>query len=383
MPPQKKQTSDSRIASLRLQDEEYNKQYRSWRIEHKKDFGFYFAGASDELIYRDGEGMINEHPEASELSALTEIISVIGKTLIMYTIINILTSFFFADLPISISHRIFYNKDGFFTGDEASALILSYIVNILRRIIPLCYLLFKVRMPLKLMIPLKVVNKPLFYQSVPMSMLVFGITTMLSGFTSTIYSLLGFDHSNRIWIPESMTAMVLSSLLYTFILPILSEFVHRGIMMQTLRQFGDGFALVVTSVIAATTAQSANHYFFTFVYSIVIGYFSARSGSILTAFLMRIVISVSSYWLTYIRLTLPPEEDYLTISLIITLIYLTAGVYLLIRFIKKHSNKINLPIYEMYISIKDKLLCCLTNPYIIIWLSLSLMKVALSGGILL
>ena len=56
----KHDTSDSRIASLKAQDKEYNEMYRKWRIEHKQDYGFYFFDNSDELTYRDGEGFRSE-----------------------------------------------------------------------------------------------------------------------------------------------------------------------------------------------------------------------------------------------------------------------------------------------------------------------------------
>ena len=86
----KRDNSDSRIASLKLQDKEYNEIYRKWRIEHKKDYGFYFLDNSDELTYRDGEGFITESPQAAERSVIVEIHSLLAKFLCIYTVLNLL-----------------------------------------------------------------------------------------------------------------------------------------------------------------------------------------------------------------------------------------------------------------------------------------------------
>ena len=88
----KHDTSDSRIASLKAQDKEYNEMYRKWRIEHKQDYGFYFFDNSDELTYRDGEGFITEYPEAVARSAVTGIHSLVANALIINIVINILVT---------------------------------------------------------------------------------------------------------------------------------------------------------------------------------------------------------------------------------------------------------------------------------------------------
>lgn len=377
----KNDNSDSRIASLKLQNKEYNEMYRKWRIDHKDDYGFYFPGNSEELTYRDGEGFITEYPEAAERNAVNSIISVVGKTLIIYTLLRIATMLLFSDLPISLTHKVFYSSSGYFAGSETAAIVLSYTINIALKIIPQIYLLYKVRMPLKVMVPLKISNKPLFYQAMPMAMCVFGIITMFSGAEYFSATLFGFQKGNTIWIPENKTIMALAAILYTIILPVISEIVQRGIFMQTLRQFGDGYALIITGIISALTANSFKFIFFTFIYAVVIGYFSMRSGSIITAIVMRIVISTSSYWMTYIKTMAIPTDDYLTVSMVVTLVYLTVGIASLVVFMKKHSNKVNLPLYEMYISYKEKMMCFLASPSVLIWLSLTLLMAGMSNGI--
>ena len=378
----KRDTSDSRIASLKMLDKEYNEMYRKWRIENKNEYGFYYLDRSDEFTYRDGEGFITEYPEAAERSAVNAILSIVAKTLIIYTLLNLLATLVFTVSPLPVLLGVEYNSADYFSGNETNAIILSYAVNIIIRILPLFYLLSKIKMPIKLVMPLKVTNKPLFYEAVPMAMFIFGIATILSGAGVYGAAILGFDTSHKIWIPENRTVFILYSIMTILIIPIMSEIVHRGIFMQVFKQFGDGFALIATSIIAALVTGNVNSMFFTFVYSLVVGYFSVRSGSILTAMLMRIVISASTFVLTYIRFINLPEGVSLTISVAVILIYLIVGIVSMVIFMKNHSNKINLPLYGMYLSENERLMCCLVNPSVMMWLALTILYITLKIGML-
>lgn len=363
-------SSDKRIASLRQQNKEYNEMYLKWRIDHEDDYGFYFQGSS-ELTYRSGEGFITKYPEALERSALNGIHSVIARTLILYTMLTIVNLLLFSELPITVTRKVLFTGGGFFVGDESLAIILSYVINIIRRVLPMLYLMSKIKMPLKVMFPMKISNKPLFFECIPMAMLTFGIFTILSGVEVYLAGLLGFNAGNAIWLPESKPIMASSALLYCIIIPIISELIHRGIFLHILRQFGDGYALLLTAIISAFTIDNNRALLFTFVNSLVIGYFTMRSGSILTAFVMRIIISSSSYWLTFIKYTWENTGNYLSLSLAVILIYLITGCVSVIIFLRKYSNNINLPLYEMYLTEKEKLMCFFSDPQVLIWLSLS------------
>ena len=297
----KHDTSDSRIASLKAQDKEYNEMYRKWRIEHKQDYGFYFFDNSDELTYRDGEGFITEYPEAVERSAVTGIHSLVANALIIYIVINILVIAVDYFTPFKTVHDLSYNSLGFFTGDEGPAIVMTYVVNILRRLIPIFYIVSKTGIPMRVLVPVKISNKPLFLMAVPMAMCIMGINILLSKFEFLFVGIIGIDGMNRIWLPDEPVPSVMYCILSVLIVPILSEFMHRGLIMQVLRQFGDGYALVATSIFAAITIGNPGTYLFHFVSSLMIGYFSIRTGSFITAVLMRVTISASSYFMTVVR----------------------------------------------------------------------------------
>lgn len=376
----KHDTSDSRIASLKAQDKEYNEMYRKWRIEHKQDYGFYFFDNSDELTYRDGEGFITEYPEAVERSAVTGIHSLVANALIIYIVINILVIAVDYFTPFKTVHDLSYNSLGFFTGDEGPAIVMTYVVNILRRLIPIFYIVSKTGIPMRVLVPVKISNKPLFLMAVSMAMCIMGINILLSKFEFLFVGMIGVDGMNRIWLPDEPVPSVMYCILSVLIVPILSEFMHRGLIMQVLRQFGDGYALVATSIFAAITIGNPGTYLFHFVSSLMIGYFSIRTGSFITAVLMRVTISASSYFMTVVRDSGRFADTYIIITLIIVVIYLTIGVFSLIAFMKNHSNKISLPLYEMYLNRRERFMCCVTNPSMIMWVSFAVMQVVINLG---
>ena len=368
----KRDNSDRRIASLKLQDKEYNELYRKWRIEHKKDYGFYFLDNSDELTYRDGEGFITESPQAAERSAIVEIHSLLAKFLTIYTVLNIVVWIIkdvapFGDIPV------LYNLLKFVSSSEYLAVAADYIVKISVRILPLFYLLKKINMPQKIFLPTKIYNKPLFNIAVPMAMLTFGIATILSNVQHTSAALMGVDPTFSLWIPQNKVCLFLSALLTAVIIPIISEIVHHGIILQILKQFGDGYALILTSLIAALTAGNYHTFLFTFTIMLVVGFFVVRSGSIVTGFIMRITISGSVYFLTILKSAELPEGLYMTITAAVIFVYIAAGFTAVSIFIIKHSNKISLPLYKMYLDTRERVMCCLTNASVIMWLILTVM----------
>ena len=368
----KRDNSDSRIASLRLQDKEYNEIYRKWRIEHKKDFGFYFLDNSDELTYRDGEGFITESPQAAERSAFTEIHSLLAKFLCIYSVLNLIVPAVSGIITApEFDIPLFRSLSALVSGNEFVYVAVDYFVRISVRILPLYYLMKKINMPKKIFMPTKIYNKPLFNIAAPMAMLTFGIATILSNIQHTSAALLGVDPTFSLRIPHNKICLILSAFLTVVIVPIISEIVHHGIILQILKQFGDGYALIVTSIIAALTTGNFHIFLFTFTVMLITGFFVVRSGSIITGFIMRIIISGSVYFITVIKTIALPQGMYITLTAALIFAYIAAGFTAVSVFIKKHSNKINLPLYKMYLDTRERIMCCLTNASVIMWLSLT------------
>lgn len=375
-----KRSSDSRISSMKIHDKEYNEMYRKWRINHKKDYGFYFADNPGEFTYRDGMGFITEYPEDAERSAITRTNTVIANTLIIYTVMTILVSIFFSLLPFFFSVDFSYDPGGYFTGNEKTSIILIYFIKLAEIIPSVIYFTSRVKMPAKIMLPVKISNKPLFNEAVPMALLVWGILTLLTDmkFFGNIM-IIEYVPLNTMWLPENPVVTVFYILLTVVLIPVGSELVNRGVFMQIFRQFGDGYALFITSLLSAFSAGSTYSFPAVLICSLITGYFTIRTGSVLTAIMMRVIIRALEFTDGYLRFTAIPDSIRQTVLSGAVVVSLAVGIIGIVLFMKKHSNKIPLPIYKMYLSTRERMMCLLTNPSFLIWTALICMRSAVSA----
>lgn len=361
--------NDKRISSLKQQDEEYNRLYREWRQDRSNKYGYYIKDTNGEHTYQDGRGFVGDYPEADERESLEKSVTLLTQALLTYTILEFFSKLVFSDYPFGSFRGVTLLREGFPLGRDTASLFASYAENILIRLLPLVYLIFRMKLPPKLFLPMKITNRPLFICCVPVAMLTFALTYVGSQLCSAMLPMGVSGAPDFIWTQRLKPADIPVLLLYVIIIPVISEIAHRGIFLQVCRQFGDGFALALTSVISALTSIEDNP-MMVFIHALMIGYFVMRTGSVLTGILMRIIMS-GSYFLMGI-LKSPPYVSHTTLLVIsiILLLYMGIGFVLLIRFVVKYSNKIGMPLYHLYLTDKEKLFFVFANPTFIIWIAI-------------
>lgn len=94
--------------------------------------------------------------------------------------------------------------------------------------------------------------------------------------------------------PPEPAAAVLNVIMLVVAAPLFEEFVFRGVIMQSMRRFGDVFALVVSALLFSlfhgNLVQSPN----AFIMGLVIGFFVIKSGSVWTGVIMHFANNLSS-----------------------------------------------------------------------------------------
>jgi hypothetical protein len=78
---------------------------------------------------------------------------------------------------------------------------------------------------------------------------------------------------------------------------IVSEILFRGAILQTFRQFGDTYAMIVSGVAFSLTCYDISTLGFAVLCSTALGLYTIKTGSLKTPVLMRIVTSITSYML--------------------------------------------------------------------------------------
>lgn len=354
MPPkQNVQTDDDRL-NWRYQDKTYNEMFKAWRKQRKDSIGFYYVSNPNELTYLDGYGFVTDYPEAAERNALRRVMNIVGVTMIMLGVIDLLYKFAVPNLLSVFGADIYYDKYAkTFYGNEWLILGIDTVFGIIKRLIPLYYVIRKMRMPVKVMIPTRITNTKLFNYCVPVMLLTAGCCTAASGFFGNVLRMCHIAKNKLFEMPDSKAVLVLFLIVHIIVIPIISEIHTRGALLQLLRQFGDGFAIVVTALLTALITYNLNNFCYMFVSSLVIGYFTVRTGSVITAVLMRITTVAVSYGIyTLSDHTNGEISLYLTMIgvFVIVLVGLIGGIRLMI----KGSDCFALNFKSRYLTFSDK-----------------------------
>lgn len=99
---------------------------------------------------------------------------------------------------------------------------------------------------------------------------------------SNALSLVGlYVRQSSIPLPGDIGGIVLYLINFVIIAPILEELVFRGFVMQPLRRYGDGFALIVSSLAFALLHINLLKLPYAFLCGLCLGYFVLRTGSLI------------------------------------------------------------------------------------------------------
>ncbi len=354
MPLKQIERNDDDRLNWRYQDKTYNEMFKAWRKQRKDSIGFYYVSNPNELTYLDGYGFVTDYPEAAERSALRRVMNVIGVTMMILGMIDIFYKFAVPELLSMLGADIYYDRYAkAFYGNEWLILGFDTFFSIIKRIIPLAYVCRMMRMPVKVMVPTKITNRTLFGYSIPIMLFTAGCCMAASGLYGRILRLMHIEKNKLFEMPDSKAVLVLFLILHIIIIPIISEIHTRGALLQLLRQFGDGFAIVVTALLTALITYNLNTFCYMFVSALVIGYFTVRTGSVITAVLMRITTVAVSYGIFAMSEYLD-EDIRLMVSMASTFVILLVGTIGFVKLMIKDSGSFALNFKSRYLTFSDK-----------------------------
>lgn len=355
----------------RYQNKEYNEKFKNWRSKKRNSVGFYYAENPNQLTYQDGVGFINDYPETRESRAFGKALTALGIILIYRVIFDVFSMFF---LPLIFEkagldiHYSFFSR--LRTGDITVMTLTDVISQILGRIIPTAILVRHLEMPVSVMLPTKVTNKPMFRFSVPAMLLTAGVCSVMSFFYEQILTILHIDTSHANIIPSEASSLLYIIPVQIFIVPIISELCTHGVILQFVRQFGDGAALVFTSFVIALATYDITQFPFALVCAVVTGYFTIRTGSVLTGILMRVVLRIYVFGFGFLERFADPYCRN-TLLMLCLFLSLAAGLVSAVSFFRNHSDSFAMTIKFGNLSFGKKILTLATNIPIIIWFTAS------------
>ena len=126
--------------------------------------------------------------------------------------------------------------------------------------------------------------------AVPISLMAVVVGSSCASAMGSVFALFGiYPTSPLTVVPTAPVEFVLYFLGAALLPAVVEELVFRGAVMQSLRRFGDGFALLASSILFGLCHGNLVQAPMAFVTGLAIGYFVLRTGSLYTGILIHFV----------------------------------------------------------------------------------------------
>lgn len=160
----------------------------------------------------------------------------------------------------------------------------------------------------------------------------------------------------------------------TAIIPtITEELIFRGILLGTLRKYGNNFAIITSSIIFAAIHGNISQIPFTFILGLVLAFSVCKTDSIFPAIIIHFMNNLYAVILDIIRTkNVFPDNIFSSLYYIVIALFCTLGILSFIYLIKKDKKYFNATDYnsDNILSFKDKILSFTITPGILLLLSL-------------
>ncbi len=286
------------------QNEAYNEDFIQWRKRKGNIYSFDFKKDNRERVYVDGRGFIEKSCESVEKKVLTQIFHTLGYGALILILFDDVISklliyaleFLGFDIHTSFSSSIVYGS-----GCHEIAITLI-IIEIIKYAFPLCYFHFKFKVPKKAEIMGSMNNPTALVGAIGAAFILSVVASITSAYSTEVREVVAFFGAGQadisIW---NQFEFVLYTIFDVLILPIITQLLFCGAAFAVLRQFGDVFAILITSLTAAVLTQEFSSMPAVFLITLVGCCGMLASGTIFTAFAVSIIHKMYELTLTLIE----------------------------------------------------------------------------------
>lgn len=339
------------------QDDSYNQSFIKWRKNKDNPYAFNFKMDRRESVFVDGKGFESKSLPTAERNCVIKIMNVAGIAMLMWIVIDniigkaVISLFSFLGFDI---HTSFFST-GFYGGDVeiVTSLIL---IGLMKVLIPAFYVHKKLKMPPKAEYMTKLRHSADMIGSLCMAMAASAVTSLPNIYTNRTRQLFNYfreiDADASAW---DQKQFIIYAIFDIVIVSIMSELFFRGAIFGALRQFGDIFALVITSVMSALLVQDVREFPAALLMSAIAAAGMLRSGSILTAIYVQIIFKLYRMALILLEST-STDTVFLKRNFFILAIFIIgiAGV-IFIYLLNKKKNRHRIADYKSEVTMRQRL----------------------------
>lgn len=284
-------------------------------------------------------------------------------------LILILIPFLWADALLLFLGRLGISAEQMFSllSDAAVLQVVQIVISSVMFLLPFFIVIFGTGKKLGEIISFGAPDKKLFAPLVLMSIGFCAFANIATNTVATFFSSLGFEYqSPQIEIPEGVFGFLLA-LLSTAVTPALvEEFAMRGIVLGALRKHGDGFAIIVSSLLFGLMHCNFMQIPFAFLVGLALAYSVIKTGSIWTGVVIHFINNLLSLCLDSLFKNIESvnlQSAITAIYFVLCLLCFFVGFLILCR---KDDNRLELDNADTALTLKEKIRTFFTHPLIII-----------------
>lgn len=340
------------------QNDNYNDSFIKWRKNKDNPFAFNFSANKNESLFIEGKGFINDSFMASEYEIINRIFFILGTAMLLWVAIdNIIGKIiiYILDIMEVDIHTKFFGMS--YYGGSVQVVTVMIIITLIKIYVPVFYLHYKLKMPFKVEF-MSTMNHPIeLISSIAISLVICTVINIPDAYSSSAKEIYSYFKSIStdvsVW---GQTEYIIYTVFDVIILSISSEILFRGAVFSALRQFGDIFAIIVTSVVAALLTQNFYDMMVMFVISIISSVGMLKSGSIFTSFAVSIVFKM--YQLTIVIIEASNSENMFFIRNFTMIAIFVAGIVTITmtNIIQRNHKRKYFAKYTSEISLKERLI---------------------------
>lgn len=329
------------------------------------------AGISEQerrtTVYHTGNGFYNPYVEPlwkKERRLIRGAGNGIGLAALGYVILSLLAGVIYAVLiqllyPASKIHGLLYVTET----TEWIFTLLNYVFTL---IIPFGIYALCVKMPFKIAVPIKKAKADLTFAGLFIGLGVGVVASYATTFLQLGLEAVGIGISMPEYeVPETMPGIIIYVIALTVAPAFIEEIIFRGIVMQSLRRFGDMFALVASALIFGIFHLNLIQMPYAFILGLCIGYFVMRTGSLWVGIMIHLVNNgvAVAFEFAYPYMT---EEIYYLSNSVYNLVCIILSVAAILYTVSKYKDIFRLEPSRNVLSPGKRCLYFLTSPALIL-----------------
>ncbi len=281
------------------QADSYHEAYRAWRRLPDNPYAYAYTKHPKEAAFSENPSVLPPSRAMVEKTVLQRISMLIASAMLLYYAAeNILDKLLIAVLNAAGFRIDFVFLEYTMFGDEQAGFLVVSIISFLKYGLPAVFLLWKLRMPAKVALPMKVRQPSQLLAGMALTMLLSaGLGTFLVPRSSELkkYEML-LDS-----VSSSDSFLFLYEVLTIFLLPIVIELFLHGVMFQVLRQFGDAFAIGITTAVSMMLMHTPSDILRVGIITLTISYYMVQTGSFSSAVVLHIIHEIYMFALYYLE----------------------------------------------------------------------------------